>query len=102
MLVDGPGKSCARGEVGVAGGRCLKSVTHAAGERDAAIEFHSVFGVEGELPLREGNERGAGGDGVCGGGSTGEFEECASVLLEAADGGGGAGGIVVGVEDGRK
>ena len=39
--------------------------------------------------------------GVRGGRAAGKVEEGAAILLEAADGGGCAGGIVVGVEDGR-
>ena len=101
VLVDGPGESGARGEVGVAGGRGLERVAEAAGEREATAELHRVFSVGGELPLRDGDERGAGGDGVSGGRSAGKIQERATILLEAADGRGCAGGVVVGVEDGR-
>ena len=79
----------------------MECVAEAAGEREATAELHGVFSVGGELPLREGDERGAGGDGVGGGRSAGQVEERAAVLFEAADSGGCAGGVVIGVEDGR-
>ena len=65
-LVEGPGESGARGEVGIAGGRGLERVAEAAGEGEAAAELDCVFSVGGELPLRNGDKRYAGGDGVGG------------------------------------
>ena len=100
-LVEGPGESGARGEVGIAGGRGLERVAQAAGEGEAAAELDCVFSVGGELPLRNGDKRDAGGDGVGGGRAAGKVEERAAILFEAADGGGCSGGIVVGVENGR-
>ena len=101
VLVDGPGEAGARGEVGKAGGRGLKRVAEPAGEREPRAELEGVFSVESQLPLREGDERGAGGEREAGGRAARQVEERAAVLLEAGDGGGDGGGVVVRVERGR-
>ena len=101
VLVDGPCQAGARREVGKTGGRGLNCVAEPAGEREPRAELKSVFGVESQLPLCEGDQRGAGGDGEAGGRAAWQVEERAAVLLEAGDGGGAGGGIIVRVERGR-
>lgn len=101
LLVERPCEAEARSEVCEAVRIGQEEIAQAYIDRKTRSELDGVLKEEGHAELCERDKRIPAGELIGGGIAAGQVEQGAAILLDPADGRGFAGGIVVGVEDGR-